>query len=217
MEVLAPKPPSSSTPMSPALSFEALCLPHRPALLNYALRFTKHKDTAEDLVQETYLKGLRFWKRFKPVTDDVSRDALMWLRRMQSNIFYNQHARTKRHSTVIEEYSHELPAPNEPPDLSEISETLDKLAPTYREAIALRYIQHQEFAEIAETLGVAETTVRTKIHKGLKELARLVNPSPVETSQTIQAQPNTIDGIMRRNDPSAFLDGQATPNSSPTR
>ncbi len=45
-----------------------------------------------------------------------------------------------------------------------------RLAPRYREVIALFHVQHRSYAEIAETLDVPMGTVMTWLHRARKEL-----------------------------------------------
>ena len=54
---------------------------------------------------------------------------------------------------------------------------LDHLAPLERESLLLRYFQHFEIAEVAETLGKSTHQIRSLCHKGVKRLrARLGTP-----------------------------------------
>ncbi len=61
-------------------AFEPTCLPLRKALEHFALRLTKYKPDALDLVQETYLRAFRAWASFTPGADPAK-----WLHRIMRN------------------------------------------------------------------------------------------------------------------------------------
>jgi RNA polymerase sigma-70 factor (ECF subfamily) len=140
------------------------------------MRFTQQKHTAEDLVQDTLLRAYTFWDQFTQKTEDAYRDAHNWLKRILNNLYYNQYVRDRRYVEVLEEYSSECTPENKPPDLTEVVSLLEKITPGYRKAIELRYVHHKEFSEIAESLGVTEVTVRTRICRGLNQLKAVVQP-----------------------------------------
>src|SRR3972149_4731365 len=64
--------------------FEQQALPHMEILYNYALRLTGSPDDAKDLLQETFLKGYRFWDKFEQGTN-----LRAWLFRIMKNTYIN--------------------------------------------------------------------------------------------------------------------------------
>lgn len=60
--------------------------------------------------------------------------------------------------------------------LRQVLDALDTLADPYRGAIVRRYLEDQSPREIAEAAGVAESTVRVWIHRGLKQLRETLDP-----------------------------------------
>ncbi len=67
-----------------ARGFDELALPHLPALYRFA-RQIAGPDTAEDLVQETYLRAWKYFGSFDPATN-----CRAWLFRILRNVWINQ-------------------------------------------------------------------------------------------------------------------------------
>lgn len=70
-------------------SFEALCLPHRAELVNFARRLTRNVPRAEDIVQDAYVSALVAWSSFAPDGMDPGQAARAWLYRIVGNKFAN--------------------------------------------------------------------------------------------------------------------------------
>ena len=87
MAVSAPQKPSSS-PSS--WNFRSGELPYADALYGSALRLTRNRQDAEDLLQETYLKAFAHYDGF---TEGTNLKA--WLFRILKNAFINGYRHTK--------------------------------------------------------------------------------------------------------------------------
>ena len=92
----------SSTFFSPAprteADFQKEVLPLRGDLLALALRYTRNRSDAEDLVQDTLTRAFSAWDRFEPGTNCKA-----WLFRILTNSFINGYRRRKRHRTFTDE------------------------------------------------------------------------------------------------------------------
>lgn len=148
---------------------------HQPVLRAYALQLTKDNDEANDLVQETFLKALKYKNKFKQGTNIKG-----WLYTIMRNSFINNYRRlTKRRSfmdTQEEQYimdNHtEYTAVNDA-SLKFIREDIDAavkalpadLKQTF-EMNALGYKYH----EIAEELDIPIGTVKTRIFVARRKL-----------------------------------------------
>mgnify|MGYP001593015688 CR=1 FL=1 len=71
--------------------FEELSLEHLDALHRGALRLTGSPEDAQDLVQETYVRALRFYAQFQSGTNLKA-----WLFKILKNLFINQYRRSAR-------------------------------------------------------------------------------------------------------------------------
>ena len=54
---------------------------------------------------------------------------------------------------------------------------ITKLPRKYQEVIVLRYFEKKQIKEVSEILGKKEGTVKSLLHRGLKELAKIVPPN----------------------------------------
>lgn len=170
-------------------AFEEEALQHLDALYRTALRMSKHREDAEDLVQETYLRAFRFINRFKPGTNLKA-----WLFKILTNTFINQYQKAARQPQVgyledDEEFYlyRKVREPGSPP-LSEsaeeaalnqlgethIIEAIESLPEPYRLAIVLVDIEGFSYKEIAEMTRVEVGTVMSRIARGRKMLQRLL-------------------------------------------
>jgi RNA polymerase sigma-70 factor (ECF subfamily) len=51
-----------------------------------------------------------------------------------------------------------------------------KLAPDYREVVALRHYEQLKFCEIADVLKIPEGTVKSRMSEALSQLSKLLEP-----------------------------------------
>lgn len=167
--------------------FEREALPHLNALYSFALRLCRNRDDANDLVQETFLKGFRFFDKFESGTNCKA-----WLFRILKNTYINQYRKDKREpDTVdydaIEEFYDLLRSEStETTDLQkkffdnllddEVSEALDSLPEVFRTAVILCDLEGMTYEEIAEIIECPIGTVRSRLHRARNMLAaRLLN------------------------------------------
>lgn len=123
---------------------------------------------AEDLVQEAYV-------RLHPRLDDVA-DPAAYLRTIVVNLCRDHHRRRSVASRLAAE-----PRPPEvdidvPPDLTEVWLALRTLPERRRTALILRYYLDLDDKAIAEILNVRPVTVRSLVHRGLRQLREVLTP-----------------------------------------
>ena len=165
-------------------AFEREALSYIDALYRTALRMTRSEADAEDLVQETYVRALRFREQFTPGTNLKA-----WLFRILTNTFINAYRKKKRQP--IEVLEDELPdwylydqlggegavASAEATVLEAIPDedvraALDSLPEAFRMAVWLADVEGFSYKEIAEILGVPIGTVMSRLHRGRKALEK---------------------------------------------
>ena len=86
-------------------SFERMVQPLLRGLLARALRLTKNRPDADDLVQETVLRAWRFWPRY--IEQDNCR---AWLQRILINTFCTERKRAQRLRAHLNELALALPS-----------------------------------------------------------------------------------------------------------
>ena len=152
---------------------------YRPAY-NLALRLTGNHAEAEDLLQETYIRAYRFFHRY-----DQALPFSNWLYRIMSNAHIDGMRRKGRIKTM----SLEQPTANGTAtiDLADTDATPDKemmqdmmgehvqqalmtMTPDFRTAVLLADVEGLAYEEIAEAMHTSVGTVRSRIHRGRKQL-----------------------------------------------
>jgi len=148
--------------------FETLVLPHLDALHGAAVRMTRHRQDAEDLVQETCLRAYRFLGQL-----DDERRCRAWLFRILTNTFINLYRKAQRtpEMVVLEEGEAEARPSAEEGSLEaalddDLKAALDTLPDDYRVAVLMADVEAFSYDEIAEILGCPVGTVRSRIHRG---------------------------------------------------
>lgn len=163
--------------------FEEIAMPHADALFGAAMRMTRDRSQAEDLVQETLLRAFRFWHKFQRGTNIKA-----WLFRIQTNIFINRYRKKQNESKVmdnrqvddmldriaVEEAQH-IPT-NVREDFlkqvlgDEVVDALDKLPFDFRMTVLLADMHDFSYKEIAEVLECPVGTVMSRLHRARKML-----------------------------------------------
>lgn len=80
-----------------AIEFNAQLLSHQSPLKYFALKLTSDNEDAEDLLQETFLKALRYKDKFQEKTNLKA-----WLYTIMKNTFINNYRRTSRKRTIMD-------------------------------------------------------------------------------------------------------------------
>lgn len=147
------------------------------SLFATALRLTRDRMAAEDLVQETYLKAVRFADRFEPGTN-----LRAWLFAILHNTFRNARRDAGRDpievdSDIVARAADSSPASESPEDLllrdvvaADLKAALDALPDVFRQAVWLRDVEDFSYAEIATMLEVPIGTVMSRIARGRRLL-----------------------------------------------
>ena len=146
------------------------------SLYGLALKLTRNPAAAEDLVQDTYLKVVRFAPRFRDGTNLKA-----WLFTILRNTFRNDRRSASRQPVDVDsDLVEELPLASSEDDPerrllrstldADLQEALDALPETFREAVWLRDVEDFSYQEIANILGVPQGTVMSRISRGRKQL-----------------------------------------------
>jgi RNA polymerase sigma factor (sigma-70 family) len=176
-----PPPPASRAPVSGPMAqnlckqwFEA----YGSAVYNYFRYHVPLPDVAEDLTAETFLKVVRAERRF----DTAQGSPRAWILTVARNVLGDWRRRARLRQYVALGSMHDLvyDAPSAEERLlkeEEIGRVLDAVAvlgAADRELISLRYGSGLDIAEMAEALGVATGTVRTRLWRALDRLRKLL-------------------------------------------
>ena len=167
-------------------AFRAEVLTFLEPLYGTAMRLTRNRADAEDLVQDTLVKAFRFSDRFAEGTN-----LRAWLYTILHNTWRNRRRDAARDSVDVdsERVEEAAAAPGGPtagdtPERilmrstldADLQAALDALPEAFRQAVWLRDVEEFSYAEIATMLEVPIGTVMSRISRGRRLLFERLNP-----------------------------------------
>jgi RNA polymerase sigma-70 factor, ECF subfamily len=163
-------------------------------LFAMAMRLTRNRADAEDLVQDTVVKALRFQKRFERGTN-----LRAWLYTILHNTWRNRLRDTAREAVDVDsDRIEEMAArPDGPVEVEtpermliratmdvDLKAALDELPEAFRQAVWLRDVEEFAYAEIATILGVPIGTVMSRISRGRRLLFEKLTDRHAQTGNS---------------------------------
>jgi RNA polymerase sigma-70 factor, ECF subfamily len=183
--------------------FQALLVEVLPTAYGYALRLTRNRADAEDLVQDAALRAFRAMATF-----EVGTNFKAWIFRILTRCFWANHrSRQRRPNTVdfddtpdlylyARSAEHGLPWQGEDPARSlidrlgteRVAQAIGQLPEEYGVVCTLYFMEDFAYHEIADVLEVPVGTVRSRLHRGRKMLQKalwcLAEESGIVTEMT---------------------------------
>jgi len=147
-----------------------------------AIRLTGNPADAEDLVQEAFIRAFRFFHRYDPTLPFTS-----WMYRILSNVHIDQNRRKGRirtssldHAGADGETAWEIADESSSPEKAIMVGQLDDalqyalmaMSPEFRTAVVLSDVEGMAYEEIAEVMRTSIGTVRSRIHRGRRQLRK---------------------------------------------
>ena len=169
-------------------AFAADVLAFLEPLYATALRLTRNRADAEDLVQDTFVKACRFSERYQRGTNLKA-----WLYTILHNTWRNRRRDASRDTVDVDSERVEEAAslPGGPVALdtperillrdmldADLQAALDSLPAPFREAVWLRDVEEFSYAEIAEVIGAPIGTVMSRISRGRRLLFERLSQAP---------------------------------------
>jgi len=155
-------------------AFDPLVRRYERVLFNVAGRMLGDREDARDVTQEAFLKAYQ-----KLATFDPRYRFFSWMYRIVLNESLNARSRRSRTGPLEGE-------PTAPGSLEEgldhrerrdrVQVALARLAPTDREVLVLRHFAELSYADIGAALGIAEKTVKSRLHEARQRLGRVLGP-----------------------------------------
>ncbi len=190
-----------------ARAFAMLVSRHRGPVYNFILRYVRHRQRAEDLLQETWLKVVRNSSQWQPTARFTT-----WVYTIARNLCVDN----ARKESFRKTDSLDAPASNEASDSRlvgdlvadeaglqpdrgahntqvrpMIEQALASLPPEQREVFMLREYQGIGFREIAEVVGINENTVKSRMRYALEGLRKRLTELGVD-GETMQATEGAV-------------------------
>lgn len=167
---------NSSIPVSPHQpyddqAFEHLFKSHFKALHSYALAILKDEDTAEEIVQQMFLK---FWEKRELLNIQSSVKAYLYKCVYHDSLNFLKHEKIKTKYQDFASYTmnnHQEPASSkiEMTELEyRIAQALNELPEQCRTIFQLSRFEELKYREIAEQLGLSVKTIENQMGKALK-------------------------------------------------
>jgi RNA polymerase sigma-70 factor (sigma-E family) len=137
-----------------------------PGLLRYGHALTGNPHDAADLVQTVLEKIGSRWTHVQRKTGDP----LAYIRRSMANAHISRWRRTRKENLVADIPESAPVAAPDPFEHEPLWQALRDLPPRQRAVIVLRYYEGLSEAEIAESLGVSQGTVKSQASKAIASL-----------------------------------------------
>jgi RNA polymerase sigma factor (sigma-70 family) len=168
----------SLSDQSKVVRFEEIALPHLGAAYNLARWLVHNEHDAEDIVQESYLRALKFFSGY------YGGDARTWLLTIVRNTCYTwlQKNRLLRLADPIEDKLDELGMDFLDPevlllqhlDSQTVRNALQELPVEFREVVVLREMEGLSYKEIANVVDIPIGTVMSRLKRGRERLHKLL-------------------------------------------
>jgi RNA polymerase sigma-70 factor, ECF subfamily len=149
---------------------ESLVRQHQEAVFRLAYLLLGDAGDADDVAQETFIHALRALDRF-----DSSRPLRPWLMSITRNLASNRRRAVGRYLAALQRAARLAPEVIAPKtehseEAQELWQVVRRLERNDQEIIYLRYFLEMSEAETAEALGVAQGTVKSRLHRALGRL-----------------------------------------------
>jgi RNA polymerase sigma-70 factor (ECF subfamily) len=154
-----------------ARALERLCNQHAAALWRYAWRLTGDRARAEDVVQETLLRA---WQHPHVLSNGQSPRA--WLFTVARNMIIDERRSARFRNEVMSPDGWGLPETGGPDEATTtlnralVSDAMAQLSAEHRAVVARSYYRGWTTAQVAADLGIAEGTVKSRLHYALRAL-----------------------------------------------
>jgi RNA polymerase sigma factor (sigma-70 family) len=158
--------------------FEELALPHLDAVNNFARWLMRNDDEAQEVVQETFLRALRYFDSYR------GSDAKAWLfailrntcstwrsRRRQTGATEAFDERTHSPQTAMRDLEQEMIDADR---LVTLRQYIEMLPLDYREVLIMRELEEMSYRQISEVMSIPVGTVMSRLSRARRRLGECV-------------------------------------------
>jgi RNA polymerase sigma-70 factor (ECF subfamily) len=153
------------------------------SLRAYLFRVVGNPTIADDLHQESYFRLLR---AKLPEMDDKGRKNYLF--RIATNLAHDHFRRSKRAEKPLPE----IPVSERTGDINlraDMSKALQKLKPRERELLWLAYVEGSTHAEIADTVGVKQASIKMLLFRARQNLATVLREKGFDPKTSMKVRP----------------------------
>ncbi len=181
--------------------FEAEALVHVDAMYSFAIKLTRSRDDAEDLVSDTFLRALERWEQYH-----LGTNIRAWLFTILYHVFVSRKRRASTREVqqpedtegwaLFEAVGEADPESNFYNSFldDEVVRAIRSLPEEYRSAVVLSDLQGLRYAEVAEVLGIPEGTVKSRLFRGRRRLQQRLGKYAVEMGYVSE---QTVRGLTK--------------------
>ncbi len=166
-------------------AFDELMKRYQRKIFGYLLRSVRNYEDAEELTLEVFFKAYRALGSWEPKAKFST-----WLYTIASNLSIDYHRAKARQPVYILEDEEAIETKLVATDISSnpekqledkergrlIREAVDELSAKQKTVFMLARYEGMQIKEVAETLGMAEGTVKIHLHRAIKKLQTLLRP-----------------------------------------
>lgn len=150
---------------------------HQEAVFRLAYLIVGDPADADDIAQETMIRAYRSLRRF-----DETRPLRPWLLKITANLARNRRRSAGRYAAALgrmlraepEQVLHPAAEAVDRSEAEQLWQAVRRLDREDQEIVYLRYFLDMPVSETAETLGIAEGTVKSRLHRALARLRGVV-------------------------------------------
>ncbi|MBP5257176.1 MAG: sigma-70 family RNA polymerase sigma factor [Prevotella sp.] len=171
-------------------AFDLLLSRNQAKLFSYILFVVRDHDLAEDLFQETFVKVITKLQQGRYVN---SGKFAAWIMRIAHNVIMDWYRLQRTEKTVEPTPDNDLSSLSDNSDyelaaemrfvneqvLSDVKRLMNKLPPTQREVVYMRFFQEMSFKEIAEATNVSINTSLGRMRYAILNLRKMVRKNDV--------------------------------------
>lgn len=169
------------------LAFSHLVEAYQGPVYNLCYRMLGNAGDAEDAAQETFIRAYKALNRYDP-----SRKFSTWLLSIASNYCIDQHRRRKLptfsydalESPILPDKGMGMEARLMQDEHQEqVNALLENLNPKDKAAVVMRYWYEYSYEEIAESLSMTVSAVKSRLHRARRDLAEIWMVSQEDTKK----------------------------------
>ncbi len=145
---------------------------HHPRLLQFFLRLVRQRTAAEDLVQEVFVRMLKYRHTFRseasflPWMFTLARNAATDLYRARPKELQEDPDAPEPEAPL----AHPIAGLERKEQEARLRRALGRIDPAKRELLLLARFSELKYEQIAEMLGISEGAVKVRVHRALKDL-----------------------------------------------
>ena len=145
---------------------------HHVKMYNFLLRLTRDRSASEDMVQDIFFRILKYRSTYRGESKFI-----VWLYQIARNIHVDYLRKYKKEVSIEDRWEEEIDPGIQPSekmeydqDLKLLHAALNKLPLKKKEILVLSRFQNLKYREIAELCQCSIESVKTTIHRAIKEL-----------------------------------------------